>query len=73
MKWLSFVPPTTECLPPSLPIVDPVDRLVEAYPVAGAPYDPRTLLTGDGAKSGLLDAGSFVETLSDWAKVTIAV
>ena len=39
------------------------------------PYDPRELLTGGKQggvfKSGLLDSGSFVETLADWAKTVV--
>mmetsp|Transcript_32468 Transcript_32468/g.74377 ORF Transcript_32468/g.74377 Transcript_32468/m.74377 type:complete len:2019 (-) Transcript_32468:454-6510(-) len=71
VEWLSFVPPTVQAPPPCLPIVDPVDRKVEVYPLPGTPYDPRMLLCGDGVKSGLLDKGSFVETLPDWAKTVV--
>ena len=78
VDWLGFVPRVTGAPPPCLPIVDPVDRDVGWCSTAGIPYDPRLLLTGgadpdtDGAwKAGLLDEGSFTETLADWAKTVV--
>ena len=71
LKWISFVPYKAGAPPPCLPIVDPVERAITFYPPAGTPYDPRQLLTGSGAETGLLDAGSFIETLPDWAKTVV--
>jgi acetyl-CoA carboxylase / biotin carboxylase 1 len=52
-------------------VVDAIDRKVEWLPPVGSPYDSRKLITGDGDIngngewiSGLVDRGSFVETLS---------
>jgi len=71
VQWVGFIPCRVGAPAPCLPIVDPIERDVGFYPPCGTPYDPRQLLTGDGTKSGLLDAGSFVETLADWAKTVI--
>jgi len=75
VEWLSFVPKHVEAPLPCLPIVDPIERTVDVYPLAGTPYDPRDLLCGvatdGGWTSGLLDRGSFVETLPDWAKTVV--
>ena len=61
---------------PLLPVSDPIERPVLARPTPGTPYDPRQLLCGAAAPGGewlpgLLDHGSFVETLSDWAKTVV--
>ncbi len=52
-------------------VADAIDRKVEWLPPVGSPYDSRKLITGDGDingngewMSGLVDRGSFVETLS---------
>lgn len=52
-------------------VIDAVDRKVEWLPPVASPYDSRKLITGDGDIngngewiSGLVDRGSFVETLS---------
>jgi acetyl-CoA carboxylase carboxyltransferase component len=52
-------------------VIDAVDRKVEWMPPVASPYDSRKLITGDGDIngsgewiSGLVDRGSFVETLS---------
>jgi len=71
LKCLAFVPCKAGAPPPCLPVVDPVERAITFYPPAGTPYDPRQLLTGAGAETGLLDAGSFIETLPDWAKTVV--
>jgi len=71
VQWISFVPCTVDAPLPCLPITDPVDRDISFYPPSGQPYDPRKLLTGDGQLSGLLDVGSFVETLAGWAKTVV--
>jgi Acetyl-CoA carboxylase, carboxyltransferase component (subunits alpha and beta) len=66
VRWISFVPKNVGAPLPCLPIVDPVEREVGFYPPQGTPYDPRQLI--DCAAGGLLDKGSFVETLGGWAK-----
>tara|TARA_B110001452_G_scaffold267606_1_gene278415 strand:+ start:4830 stop:7067 length:2238 start_codon:yes stop_codon:yes gene_type:complete len=75
VHWLSFVPRALGAPLPMLPEVDPIARDVLARPTQGAPYDPRNLLMGhqvDGVwRPGLLDRGSFCETLSDWAKSVV--
>lgn len=72
LEWLSYVPATANELPPVLPPRDPVDRDVAFTPVAGTPYDPRSLICGatdaEGTyRAGLFDRGSFRETLAGWA------
>jgi len=71
VKWVSFVAYKVGAPLPCLPIVDPVERGIGFYPPAGMPYDPRKLLNGESGTDGLLDAGSFVETLADWAKTVV--
>ena len=72
VKWVSFVPATVGAPLPCLPVVDPIERAVTYYPPSGVPFDPRQLLIGDGAGlTGLLDEGSFVETLGAWAKTVV--
>ena len=77
LQWLAFVPATKNSPLPKLEIsgVDTVDRCVTFAPVKGIPYDPRLLLTGTGSSdswvSGMLDRGSFIESLSGWAKTVI--
>jgi len=78
MEWLSFVP---SCRGGLLPIaningIDSIDRQIGFTPSEGLPYDPRYLLTGkeddDGNwLSGFFDKGSFVESLSGWAKTVV--
>ena len=72
VKWVGFVPCRVGAPLPCLPITDPIEREIGYYPPAGMPFDPRQLLCGDGnGLSGMLDEGSFVETLSGWAKTVI--
>ncbi len=75
VEWIGFVPKRVGAPLPCLPVHDPVEREVGFYPPQGTPYDPRQLLVGglqDGVhKPGLLDEGSFVETLAGWAKTVI--
>ena len=71
VEWLSFVPSVVGAPPPCLPVTDPIERAIGFYPPSGQPYDPRKLLAGDGSLSGLLDSGSFVETLAGWAKTVV--
>ncbi|ORX57605.1 acetyl-CoA carboxylase [Hesseltinella vesiculosa] len=74
MQWLSFVP---ECRGAPLPMragADPIDREIEYLPPKG-PSDPRFFLAGkqENGKwlSGFFDHGSFVETLSGWARTVV--
>ena len=78
MQWLSFVPSVRGGLLPISDVngIDEVERKVAFMPSPGIPYDPRHLLTGaedDEGKwmSGFFDKGSFVETLSGWAKSVV--
>jgi acetyl-CoA carboxylase/biotin carboxylase 1 len=78
MKWLSFVPSVRGGLLPISDVsgIDEIERKVTFTPSQGIPYDPRFLLTGtedDDGKwlSGFFDKGSFVETLSGWAKTVV--
>lgn len=83
IKWLSFMPERiinsrALSLPILLPIIDPIDRLIEYVPTK-APYDPRWMLegrlvvTGESSQwmSGLFDRGSFHEILKGWAKTVV--
>ena len=78
MEWLSFVPSQRGGILPISHIngADSIDRSIDFVPSKGEPYDPRYLITGkedDDGKwlSGFFDKGSFVETLSDWAKAVV--
>lgn len=78
VEWLSFVPSTRGGLLPITDIrgFDIIERTVDFMPTAGAAYDPRNLIEGsvgeDGSwQSGFFDKGSFVETLSGWAKSVV--
>ena len=81
VQWLSFVPKTNRAPLPVLDIqgMDSIERPIKFHPVKGVPYDPRCLLSGtestDGTsttwESGFFDHGSFVETLSGWAKTVV--
>nr|XP_027202842.1 acetyl-CoA carboxylase-like [Dermatophagoides pteronyssinus] len=77
LKWLSFVP---EHINGPLPILihpgDPINRPVR-YTPSSLTNDPRYLLTGcTDSKgfwlSGILDKGSFIETLERYGKSVIA-
>ena len=77
-KWLSFVPSTRGGYLPIADIrgLDTLDRAIGFTPVKGTPYDPRHMLSGgeddNGVwQSGFFDKGSFVETLSEWAKAVV--
>ena len=78
MEWLSFVPSERGALLPISHIngADSIDRPIDFIPTSGEPYDPRHLMTGkedeDGEwLSGFFDKGSFVESLSGWAKSVV--
>ncbi|KAI8340678.1 acetyl-CoA carboxylase [Chlamydoabsidia padenii] len=73
-QWLSYVP---ECrnAPVTMRIgSDPVDRDIEYTPPKG-PSDPRFFLAGKNENGkwlgGFFDHGSFVETLSGWARTVV--
>ena len=77
LQWLSFIP---MCKGSALPLrditgIDTFDRKVEFAPLKGLTYDPRLLFcgvtSGDTWQSGFFDRGSFVETLSGWAKTVV--
>jgi len=75
VNWLSFIPAKKNGRLPVIDPVDPVDRLVDFTP-SKQPYDPRHMLAGtlDASGkwlSGFFDKGSFVETLSGWAKTVV--
>nr|CAG8435070.1 14004_t:CDS:2 [Entrophospora candida] len=78
VQWLSFVPATKNSQIPISVNSDPWDRDVDYIPPKGI-YDPRWLITGktevEGDSSiwinGFFDRGSFVETLSGWARTVV--
>ncbi|TYJ57681.1 hypothetical protein B9479_001535 [Cryptococcus floricola] len=78
INYLSFVPERKSRAIPVLPTGDHWDRSVEWKPTK-APYDPRNFLAGcteevDGVqtwKSGILDSGSFFETMGGWAQTIV--
>jgi acetyl-CoA carboxylase/biotin carboxylase 1 len=78
LRWLDLMPHSvkTYSAVPRLvaqPSADPVDRDVTYSPAPATPYDPRFLITGDADNGtlGLFDAGSWTESLSDWAKTVV--
>jgi len=70
LRWLSFVPKTTDSLPAVRESVDPVNRAVEWKPTP-TPYDPRLMLTGTDDAAGFFDRGSFKEYLNGWGKSVV--
>lgn len=76
VQWLSFVPEYRGAPVPIMPNIDPIDRDIEFLPTKSS-YDPRWLLAGkqeDGKwLSGFFDRGSFVETLSGWARTVVCI
>ena len=77
LQWLSFIPMSKGSALPLRDItgIDTFDRKVEFAPLKGLTYDPRLLFcgvtSGDTWQSGFFDRGSFVETLSGWAKTVV--
>ena len=79
LRWLDFVPadsrrtkrPNTQVRYLSLPDEDPIDREVTFMPARDEPYDPRLLVTGDAARTGMFDRGSWMESQCDWAKSVV--
>ncbi|KAI7904359.1 acetyl-CoA carboxylase [Cokeromyces recurvatus] len=74
VQWLSFVPHVRNAPVTMRMDVDPVDRDIEYTPPKG-PSDPRFFLAGKNENgkylSGFFDQGSFVETLSGWARTVV--
>ncbi|WVW79516.1 hypothetical protein I302_101485 [Kwoniella bestiolae CBS 10118] len=78
VNYLMFIPERRGRAIPILPTGDPWDRSVEWKPTKAA-YDPRNFLAGcyedvDGVstwKSGILDNGSFFETMGGWAQTIV--
>jgi len=70
LRWLSFVPKTTESPPAVRQCADPVNRDVEWRPTP-TPYDPRLMLSGTADAAGFFDKGSWKEYLSGWGKSTV--
>lgn len=77
IEWLEFIPRSRgESLPlyPPPPTLDVIERDIE-YVCPSTPADPRDMLRGvqigDKFLRGFFDRGSFVESLSAWAKTVI--
>ncbi|SAM05410.1 hypothetical protein [Absidia glauca] len=73
-QWLSYVPEYRGAPVAMRAGSDPVDRDIDYMPPKG-PSDPRYFLTGKHEQgkwlSGFFDHGSFVETLSGWARTVV--
>ncbi|WWD21283.1 hypothetical protein CI109_105767 [Kwoniella shandongensis] len=78
INYLTFIPERRGRAIPILPTGDHWDRNVDWKPTKAA-YDPRQFLNGcteevDGVqtwKSGILDSGSFFETMGGWAQTIV--
>ncbi|XP_063836582.1 acetyl-CoA carboxylase isoform X2 [Ostrinia nubilalis] len=70
VRWLAFVPKDKLSMVPIMRCADPIDRPVEWVPPRAA-HDPRLMLTGDAAKAGFFDHGSFDEIMRPWAQTVI--
>lgn len=72
VEWLSYIPAHRHLPVPVLETGDTWDRDVEYTPSRNEPYDVRWMIAGretdNGFESGLFDKGSFMETLSGWAR-----
>ena len=72
IDWLSYIPAQRNLPVPVLETGDKWDRDVEYTPTRNEPYDVRWLIAGretdNGFEHGLFDKGSFMETLSGWAR-----
>ncbi|KAM3955585.1 LOW QUALITY PROTEIN: acetyl-CoA carboxylase-like [Aphomia sociella] len=68
VRWLSYVPKNKTSIVPLMRCSDPVDRPVLSPRAA---HDPRLLLTGDAARPGFFDVGSFDEIMKPWAQTVI--
>ena len=73
IKYLMFIPERRGRAIPILPTGDSWDRSVDWKPTK-APYDPRHFLCGcpeeDTWRSGILDHGSFFETMGEFDRRT---
>lgn len=74
VNYLTFIPAKRGSAIPILPTGDSWDRDVDYKPPKG-PYDPRNFLAGvvedDIYKTGILDQGSFFETMGGWAQTIV--
>lgn len=78
INYLTFIPAKKNTAIPILPTGDVWDRDVQWTPPKG-PYDPRNFLAGcyeevDGVETfqtGVLDKGSFFETMGGWAQTIV--
>ncbi|KAL7421005.1 acetyl-coenzyme-A carboxylase [Cryptotrichosporon argae] len=78
INYLTFIPTKKGAAVPIFPTGDSWDRTVEWKPNK-APYDPRNFLAGctedvDGVatwRSGILDHGSWFETMGGWAQTIV--
>ena len=74
VEWLSYVPENNKAPIPCLKSSDPPERDVEFSAPSGA-FDPRLLLNGrqeaDHWVSGIFDKGSWIESMSSWARTVI--
>ena len=76
LQWVSYVPACVGASPSVSNTHDPLDRRV-AYLPNPRTYDPRFLLEGSADPDtgrfleGLLDVGSFQETLAGWAQTVV--
>lgn len=72
VEWLSYIPANRNLPVPVLETGDKWDRDVEYTPSKNEVYDVRWMIAGreteDGFERGLFDKGSFMETLSGWAR-----
>ncbi|XP_073965390.1 acetyl-CoA carboxylase isoform X2 [Choristoneura fumiferana] len=71
LRWLAYMPKDKNSMVPIMRVSDPIDRPVEWKPPRSA-HDPRLMLTGDGARGGFFDAGTFDEVMRPWAQTVIA-
>ena len=70
IKWLGFVSKEVGSLPAVRSAADPVDRAVEWRPTP-TPYDPRSMMGGEGNTPGFFDKGTFKEYLAGWGKSVV--
>ncbi|GMK57121.1 hypothetical protein CspeluHIS016_0309610 [Cutaneotrichosporon spelunceum] len=74
VNYLTFIPAKRGSAIPILPTGDSWDRDV-AWKPPKSPYDPRNFLAGaveeDGFRPGILDNGSFFETMGGWAQTIV--
>ncbi|OZJ03120.1 hypothetical protein BZG36_03869 [Bifiguratus adelaidae] len=74
VQWLAYVPEKIGSPVPVLMGSDPIDRDVTYLPPKGS-YDPRWFIAGKSEDNlfltGLFDRGSWIETLSGWARTVV--